>query len=64
VSVAIDPAIIELIILGWLLTLASSVVDALDRRSHRKDIYDLLKVNLAYQQERYVADSTKETRTA
>ena len=63
--VTVDPAIIELVVLGWLLTLATSVVDSLDRRSHRKDIYDLLKVNLAYQQERLVnPELSKETPAA
>jgi hypothetical protein len=51
-AIEVAPVILELVLLGWVFTLGSYVVEVMDRRSHRADMYEMMKVNLAAWQER------------
>lgn len=46
-AIEVPITIVEVIVAGWLFALGVSVLDSIDRRSHRKDIYDLMKLNLS-----------------
>lgn len=46
-QIEVPAIIIQYIVVGWLFVLGVAVLDAIDRRAHRANIYDLMKLNLS-----------------
>jgi len=52
VQIEIPAVLLNFIVIGWVFVIGTLVVDTIDRRMARSDIYDLMKINLSAMMER------------
>lgn len=51
-QIEIPAVLLNFIVIGWVFVIGTLVVDTIDRRMARSDIYDLMKINLSAMMER------------